>query len=220
MNCIAFSFFFLDMPVFLYMRNINPHVLDFFRTITDFGLSGWILVPAALVTGIAYYVRRKVFSPTLKIALADIGMISSLVFVVISTTGLTAALLKQIIGRARPKLYDTLGSYDIDLFAFAHAQASFPSGHTTTIFAFAIVVSFYMPKLKVYMLSLASWVALSRVVTGAHYLSDIGAGALLGIAGALYIIVCAQRLGFVTTNTQYAQAGVRYGLVRLKRVVK
>ncbi len=61
-------------------------------------------------------------------------------------------------------------------------QFSFPSGHTMTAFAIALVVSFFYPSLEGPMYFLAASIALSRVVLGMHFLSDVLAGAILGSA--------------------------------------
>ena len=59
---------------------------------------------------------------------------------------------------------------------------SFPSGHTITAFAITTVVSLFYPSLLVLMLFVACSIALSRIVLGMHFLSDVVAGAGIGIA--------------------------------------
>lgn len=68
-------------------------------------------------------------------------------------------------------------------------QFSFPSGHTMTAFAIALVVSYFYPSLEGPMYFLAASIALSRVVLGMHFLSDVLAGAVLGsVLGVTSII--------------------------------
>jgi undecaprenyl-diphosphatase len=59
-------------------------------------------------------------------------------------------------------------------------QFSFPSGHTMTAFAVAIPLSLFYPTLTVGLLFCALSIALSRILLGMHFLSDVIAGALIG----------------------------------------
>jgi len=68
-------------------------------------------------------------------------------------------------------------------------QFSFPSGHTMTAFSIALVVSFFYPGLEGPMYFLAASIAVSRVVLGMHFLSDVLAGAILGSALGVASIV-------------------------------
>lgn len=59
---------------------------------------------------------------------------------------------------------------------------SFPSGHTMTAFSMALVVSYFYPGLEGPLFFLALSIAVSRIVLGMHFLSDVLAGAVLGVA--------------------------------------
>ena len=59
---------------------------------------------------------------------------------------------------------------------------SFPSGHTMTAFSVALVISYFYPGLEAPLFFLAVSIAVSRVVLGMHFLSDVLAGAVLGVA--------------------------------------
>lgn len=58
---------------------------------------------------------------------------------------------------------------------------SFPSGHTLHAVAFAVLLSGLYPALAPLLWSFAALVALSRVVLGLHFPSDVVAGAVIGI---------------------------------------
>ena len=62
---------------------------------------------------------------------------------------------------------------------------SFPSGHSASAAAFATGAALEMPALALPLGALAVAVAASRVVTGAHYPSDVAAGSALGLGAAL-----------------------------------
>lgn len=61
-------------------------------------------------------------------------------------------------------------------------QFSFPSGHTITAFAVAVSLSLYYPGLTAGLLFCAVSVAVSRIILGMHFLSDVLAGAVIGSA--------------------------------------
>ena len=61
-------------------------------------------------------------------------------------------------------------------------QFSFPSGHTMTAFAVATPLMLFYPTLTIGLLFCALSIALSRILLGMHFLSDVLAGALIGTA--------------------------------------
>jgi undecaprenyl-diphosphatase len=60
-------------------------------------------------------------------------------------------------------------------------QFSFPSGHSMTAFGVAVSFSLFYPSLAPYLLFCAASVALSRIMLGMHFLSDVLAGSLFGV---------------------------------------
>ncbi len=59
-------------------------------------------------------------------------------------------------------------------------QFSFPSGHTITAFSMAISLGLFYPALLPGLLFCAASVALSRILLGMHFLTDVLAGAAIG----------------------------------------
>ena len=59
-------------------------------------------------------------------------------------------------------------------------QFSFPSGHTITAFAVTIALGAFYPVMLIGLLFCAISVALSRIVLGMHFLTDVMAGAAIG----------------------------------------
>jgi undecaprenyl-diphosphatase len=60
---------------------------------------------------------------------------------------------------------------------------SFPSGHTLHAVCFSLLITSYFPEWTSALAALALLIALSRVILGLHYPTDVAAGAVLG--GAL-----------------------------------
>ena len=68
-------------------------------------------------------------------------------------------------------------------------EYSFPSGHTLHAVGFTVVALAHYPLLAWLLLPFTGLVALSRLVLGLHYPSDVLAGALLGGALASVVLV-------------------------------
>jgi undecaprenyl-diphosphatase len=96
----------------------------------------------------------------------------------IGTAALLVTILKQTFDRPRPPIADPT----LDPIGIVPASASFPSGHAATAFAAAVAIGLVHPRLRRPLLALAAVVALSRVYLGVHYVLDVLAGTVLGIA--------------------------------------
>lgn len=59
-------------------------------------------------------------------------------------------------------------------------QFSFPSGHTITAFAVALSLGLFYPSLMIGLLFCAVSIAVSRILLGMHFLSDVVVGAGVG----------------------------------------
>ncbi|SPL69967.1 phosphatase PAP2 family protein [Acinetobacter stercoris] len=95
----------------------------------------------------------------------------------------------------RPRPYQVhqviiLGERPLDHF-------SFPSGHTLHAVMATIVLGYILPLLLVVMLPFTILVALSRMVLGLHYPTDVMVGAIIGATVASAIIMVAPYLGLI-----------------------
>jgi undecaprenyl-diphosphatase len=61
-------------------------------------------------------------------------------------------------------------------------EYSFPSGHTLHAVAFTLIAIYYYPALSAVLLPFTVLVAVSRIVLGVHYPSDVLAGVVIGSA--------------------------------------
>jgi len=163
-------------------RALPPEARNFFRTITDIGRSNWMLIPTGAAIALALVLQKRHSSFRNAPAYGLIANTIGYVFVSVGGAGLIANIAKNIIGRARPELFNSVGPLEFKMFAFAPDYASLPSGHATNIFAFATVIAILWPRGRVLLYTLAAWIAASRVLIGQHYVTDVVLGAILGTA--------------------------------------
>ena len=108
-----------------------------------------------------------------------LSAVPAFLFLSIAASGLMVDILKVVCGRARPKLL-----FQSDVYGFLwlgwHADRwSFPSGHSATIIALMTALWRLWPQHLLFYILVATTVAGSRVVVGAHYLGDVLAGGLI-----------------------------------------
>ena len=98
--------------------------------------------------------------------------------------GLTGSLLKMLIGRERPYsiFYEDIaqGKVIVNTFFDTYFLNSFPSGHAALVFATVVALNMVYKNKLLFLYPLAGLVAFSRVYVGAHFPSDIAAGAFVG----------------------------------------
>ena len=104
---------------------------------------------------------------------------SSLGALAFMAAGITEYALKHLVARPRPVVGVTPGVLELD---------SFPSGHATSVFAVATVLGAFYPRLRWPLYMVAGAIAVGRVYLARHYLSDIVAGALIGLVVASLLL--------------------------------
>lgn len=172
----------LDAPIARFVRSLHNHwdVLDlpwlaFISQAGDRLGEGWHLVMFSVALAIVGWglAHASVYKAGVQSLLAH---------------GLAAILangLKHLIGRARPKFMHWNNEHTAPFSG--SGWDSFPSGHATASFAVAAVVARHAPRAAPVLYLTAGFIAASRVVRGAHFLSDVAAGIVLGfLCGALF----------------------------------
>ena len=176
----------VDRPVAAWVRGLDPAVHRLFALVSQPGLStGWLIGAALLAAG--GLVAARVTTGEAARRWRSYALAPLFVFASVALAGLTTDLVKALLGRFRPKLFFRDGSYGFD---FLHTQAdylSFPSGHATTAFALATAFTLLWPRPAAVYFLVAIVIGASRVLANAHWLSDVLAGALVGIAATLYV---------------------------------
>jgi undecaprenyl-diphosphatase len=177
----------LDRPLSVWGQGLPPEVRAFFQWMTRWGESDWILVPSLLGVLLAWLLSL-VSRDRLRAWAGQLLVVSSFIFLGVGVPSVIAALLKRIIGRARPQEWTAEAPLSFRPWNWdAYSFQSFPSGHSTTAFSLALTIAFLWPRSFWPMLGLAVLIAASRIVLGQHYVTDITAGAVLGTLGAFAV---------------------------------
>jgi membrane-associated phospholipid phosphatase len=217
---VAAAMVLLDGRLIDEARRLPPWIIRAFNEITDFGKSGWFLFPIGfLLIGIAAVATTELPRFT-RLVLAAITVRLGFVFLAIAVPGLFVAILKRIIGRARPLVGED--NFVYLPFVWRNDYASIPSGHGTTGFAAAVAIGALWPRARPYMWAYAVLIAVSRVVVTAHFPSDVIAAVFFGVIGALLVRnwFAVRRLGFVVTPEGAVRTLPGPSLRRLKDVAR
>jgi undecaprenyl-diphosphatase len=178
------ALYLVDVPIVLWAQSALQPVHGLFEFITEFGESVWILGPALILLPVTWLLARLAKPWTLRLALLQMTGIWALILVGVGLPGLLINIVKRVIGRGRPLHLEVPDAPVFQYFLNDWTYQSFPSGHATTAFAFCFVVSFLAPRSLPWMLALATLIAVSRIVIGAHYPTDVVGGVVLGTLGA------------------------------------
>ncbi|HZV20466.1 MAG TPA: phosphatase PAP2 family protein [Hyphomicrobiales bacterium] len=189
---IVLAYFFVDRPLaelsHSYLR--GDRLFIWLTYIVDpLGPSASVIAAAAAVRG----VLRGSITPT------ESALLRASCAILIA--GVLTYELKAAFGRTWPETwindnpsYFGNGTYGFFPFHGGRGYASFPSGHTTAIAAFAGSVWFLWPKLKWVGIVLTLAVAIGLLGADYHWLSDIIAGAAVGgTTGAISACIAARR---------------------------
>ena len=96
----------------------------------------------------------------------------------------TTGILKVLIGRSRPIMYDALKTTIFVPGTYEYVFNSMPSGHTAVSFAGLVMIGMLFPKIKWATWTLAILIAVSRIYVGAHWAGDVIFGAFIGMVCA------------------------------------
>ena len=217
---VAAAMIFLDGRLIGEAQRLPPWVIRTSNEITDFGKSGWFLFPIGfMLIGIAALATSELPRLT-RLVLAAIAVRLGFVFVAIAVPGLFVAILKRVIGRARPLVGED--GFVYMPFVWRADYASIPSGHGTTAFAAAVAIGALWPRARLIIWTYALLIAASRVVVTAHFPSDVIASVFCGVIGALLVRnwFAVRRLGFAVTPDGAVRTLPGPSLRRLKGVAR
>lgn len=197
LSAIFISYNFFDKTIALYFIQNKETYEALGDFISTFGESHWYIGVAIIGFVFFKYYKVNELYKNRFLTLLYINIFS----------GLVSLVSKFIFGRIRPwGLRDgedeygflLFGNFDkglIEKFKYHFltitdaptTYSSFPSGHTTTVFAVFTYLSLLFPKYIYIWFIFAITVAFSRVLDSDHFISDIMAGILVGTISSIFI---------------------------------
>lgn len=171
------SFFYWDIPLAYHFKSDDSFLRQFAGFVTKFGYGTWYFLGLSFLLIYFGYLNKNshYFYRTLFIVSAA------------ASAGVANGLLKFLFGRYRPDALFSSSLYGFHLFSFEYSQTSFPSGHACFITSLMTSLWFLFPRFGFLFIPSAMLVALSRVVTCAHYMSDVLFGSLVGFLITLQV---------------------------------
>jgi undecaprenyl-diphosphatase len=156
------------------------------RILTDFGNDAyvlWLLAAALVVVALVCAgLRGKSRARWLSLA----TQVEYLFFAVLFPLLITE-IVKWTVGRGRPFVGGKANPFNFVPFTGTEAYFSFPSAHAVTSFALAFAVGAIWPRARGAMFAYAGLIAATRLVLLAHHPSDVVAGAVIGVSGAMAV---------------------------------
>ena len=174
---IFLSYYFVDIPVAIFCRQIDQNILQVFDWITELGISTWYLVASLFLFVIFRFYRKNRVNANRAL----------FVFAAVALSGIATNVVKLTVARYRPIIFFEKGLYGFDFFNSGYEYNSFPSGHAATIFSLATAMSLFWPKYRAYFFVVAFAIALSRIILTSHFVSDVIAGAFIGTLTVLLL---------------------------------
>jgi membrane-associated phospholipid phosphatase len=188
----------VDVPVISMMPPRGTPELWPVRMFTDFAKSGYVLsaLGAALAIVLAIV---PALTGARRARLAALQIRIAFVWLAVAVPNLVGELIKGMLGRGRPFVGGSANAFNFSPLAWREPFASLPSAHAITAVALAFAVAALWPRTRYAMAAYALLIGASRTVLLAHHPSDVVAGALLGVVGAMVVRqwFAVRRLGFV-----------------------
>lgn len=146
-----------------------------------FSVKMWLLASFAAV--VVFFVYKAIKNEN-DFRYAFVKIKNSYVFYVFCSVVLAVIMtgvIKLLVGRARPLLFDALGVVEFNSWSCNDIFHSMPSGHSAASFAALVMLGMLFPRVKCLTWMLAIIIGVSRVYVGAHWPMDVLLGAFIGM---------------------------------------
>lgn len=170
-------YFFADQPCAWFVYHLQmPWLPVVAHDVTQLGLANYYIIACVLLLAIGLALRK-----------ARLWQANAFILISIIVSGILCDLFKFIIGRARPYELTLHHIYGLKFFQFSPNFWSLPSGHSTTISAVAVALSYLFPRYWIWFFIVVVLVLLSRILLLMHYPSDVWAGFYLGTLTTIWM---------------------------------
>lgn len=214
------SILWIDRPLALYFKTGGEDRLFlWFQWITQFGLGwGWLVISGLFALGLWAWSRRPEAAAA-KEQFVAWALVPGFIFLAVLASGLAADFVKILLGRTRPKLFFADGAFGLTGLSFRADHWSFPSGHVANVAGLAMALSLLWPRhVAAYWLFVAL-IALSRIATTQHFLSDTVGAAYLAALVTAYIRGVFVRSGFALGDLKAGVLQVRPTITWRRRLM-
>ncbi len=195
-----------SLALFLHTRDADLHAV--FELIGRLGEAwGWLLLFGLAFAGLHWGGELPRLRPVVE-PMRALSAIPAFLFASIAASGLVVDVMKIGFGRLRPKLLFQLDLYGFTWLSWRPDHWSFPSGHTATIVALFGALWWLWPQHLLFYILAAAIVAGSRIVVGAHYPSDVMAGALVAVLSTRYVALVFAGWGIDLAASRHGRVGV------------
>ena len=170
----------LDLALFHFINGaISNTFFDWLMPVLSGRGVPWLIAVVIAVPWILFFANTRL-------------KICALLMVLVVALGdpLVIGTIRNLVARPRPCLVLP----DVNALLGCTTSGSLPSAHAANWFALAMVAFLFYRRSAWFMFPLAASVAFSRVYCGAHYPSDVCAGAILGAGYAIALVISAQAI--------------------------
>jgi membrane-associated phospholipid phosphatase len=189
-------------------ERVDPAWRPLLKALSSLGNATGYVLATLLAASLLWLAARRASSRERARCLLDYARYGYLLLASLAVSGLAVGVLKPLVGRLRPKYLLHEGVYGVDPLNLDIGMTGFPSGHSQTAWVVATVLVLLAAHLRQAMgsrplwpprwgsalrlvpalaISVATLVAVSRVLLNDHFVSDVLAGSLLGAVTTLWL---------------------------------